>query len=99
MFFSPEGKTDPRIFPNSSTPTLDCLVSGISMAAYEKFGNENPSNGEMSNQAGDAGVSDTQIEIQTAAGSSFYPPNEQIKDTEFISDPAGDPFAPKSTVE
>ena len=73
------------------------------MASYEKFGNEDASNGSTSNQpggslSGDAGLSDTQVEIQTADGTRFYPPNEQNKDAEFISDPAGDPFAPKTSV-
>ncbi|RUS79114.1 hypothetical protein EGW08_013124 [Elysia chlorotica] len=74
------------------------------MASYEKFGNEDASKGDASNQprgslSGDAGLADTTIEIQNADGTRFYPPNDQIKDSEFVSDPAGDPFAPKTSVE
>ncbi|GFN82234.1 phosphatidylinositol-3,4,5-trisphosphate 3-phosphatase tpte2 [Plakobranchus ocellatus] len=73
------------------------------MATYEKFGNDNSNGGVPDQPPGDSTgnieCSDTQIEIQTADGSRFYPPNEGNKEMEFIADPAGDPFAPKSTVE
>lgn len=72
-------------------------------SSYEKFGNENsngdPSNGPGRSPSGDGAASDTQIEIHTGDGPNFYPSSDQNKDAEFISDPAGDPFAPKTSVE
>ncbi|XP_059138488.1 phosphatidylinositol 3,4,5-trisphosphate 3-phosphatase TPTE2-like [Physella acuta] len=74
------------------------------MASYERFDKNGvgKSSGETNNRLsmkgddkGDGGVRDSQIEIETEGKVTIF----GVENKEYVSDPAGDPYAPKTNIE
>ena len=75
------------------------------MPNYERFGNESDSNTNdakpSTSASGAAEIKDVQIEVEKTDedGKVTFYKSDDKKKAEYIADPAGDPFAPKTGIE